>query len=117
MTEFKWPREESSQEYRERVQGLERADILALEGLPDRRLQDRLQQVWDAYREKHLAIRNQDQGVIRRVESELREEITSSLCYDAEALARLLAVLWRRGHSWAPADEPVTATDPWAEPN
>ncbi len=87
----------------------DRAEIFYLGGLTTADLLAKAQAVWDSYWEKHLALRGgYDQQIWALEQSGNGEPLWSQQLFEAADLVRILAVLWQRGETWAPAG-PVRA--------
>jgi hypothetical protein len=98
-------REEGEQE-RQQNNARDQKDIFRLECWSTADLQDRAQAIWEDYRVKHLVLRGGDDALIRALESNSPDHLWAQLATDGIELARVFAVLWQRGESWAPK-EPV----------
>jgi hypothetical protein len=97
----------SDDQFRRYLNGKEQADILRLENLPPAELRECATMVWEAYLEKHLALRAGDDMQIRALEQAGYEAaLWSKQNLDAVDLARVLATLWLRGETWTP-DGPI----------
>jgi hypothetical protein len=83
----------------------EGSHILQLEGLSTAELHELAQAAWEAYRDKHLALRGGDEDRIKALEGP-EAYLWALQWVDAASLARVLAVLWERGENWSPP-EPV----------
>jgi hypothetical protein len=83
-------------------------EIRRLEALPAAELREYLVAVWEDYQAKHRALRGGDDGQIRTLElAGTRDPLGSQQAEDAIDLARVLAVLWERGETWAPGSPVV----------
>jgi hypothetical protein len=97
----------SDDRFRRYLNGKEQADILRLENLPPAELRERARMAWEAYLEKHLALRAGDDMQIRVLEQMGSEAaLWSKQSLDAVELARVLTTLWLKGDSWEP-DGPI----------
>jgi hypothetical protein len=85
----------------------DQADILRLEGRSTAELHELAEAAWEDYRDKHLVLRAGDDEQARALEQAGNGKyLWSQQLFDAVDLARVLAVLWQRGETWAPK-EPV----------
>jgi hypothetical protein len=94
-------RAEGEQE-RQQNNARDQKDILRLECWSTAALQDRAQVIWEDYRVKHLVLRGGADDQIRAIEHNSPDHLWAQLATDGIELARVLAVLWQRGDSWAP---------------
>jgi hypothetical protein len=98
---------EQAEQIRRQENRQDQAQILRLEGLSTAELHEQALAVWEVYRDKHLVLRAGDDEQIRTLEQAGDGKcLWSQQVFDAVDLARVMAVLWQRGETWAP-EEPV----------
>jgi hypothetical protein len=98
-------RAEGEQE-RQKNNARDQKDILRLECWSTPELREQAAAIWVGYGVKHLVLRGGDDDLIRALENNSPDHLWAQLATDGIELARVLAVLWQRGESWAPK-EPV----------